>query len=139
MKLNLNSSKSKIYPKPNKNTVKEPVLELRFHEKIIPISCFCNQNKKKKFNKDLEIIYEYLTLNNMLKQSQEIEGLKRCLLTSNELVIFESFFNKTFFIEKDKKKSTIENEKNIKERVQSFFNKMKQNDFPGSLTNLNKY
>ena len=69
-------------------------MSLRIHELIIPLGCFCNKEKKNRFETSLKIANSILSIANLLQKLQELEGLKRCVLSSDELKTFNSTFKK---------------------------------------------
>ena len=90
----INDSSIKIYDDVfNVEKIKPYSLNLRFHEVLIPLRCFCNKQKQNIFKTNLKIAYNTLSLTNLIAKLQEFEGIKRCILTENEICLFEETFN----------------------------------------------
>ena len=134
----LDASKNPVVKLQNESTLKQKQntlslnkIKLRLHEIILPTSCYCNKTKKNQFLKQLSIVYSKLSINNLLKQLQEIEGIKRCLFTNDELKLFEKEFERDDIqslngkVAVSKFVSDNPNIKSINPLISSFFEKIK--------------
>lgn len=87
----------------NKGSTKHDLnfIKLRFHETLLPLVCFCNKQKKKMMIAALNIIQKNLTIHNVFRKLQEFEAIKRCILSEDELIIFENVFKNKKEIERN--------------------------------------
>ena len=79
--------------KMNKKSFDNKNLNLKLHETFLPLICFCDKRKKELILATSNIIKKTVSIHNVLRKLQEFEAIKRCVLTQNELLIFEEIFN----------------------------------------------